>query len=232
VQWAEIGGKPYEPEKLYVLCTRGYMGRGKDGFTSLLVKSEGGDAEEIIEEENGILISAMLRQYFMGLLTVGCWKNLAQHWVKVAQSCETPVSPTRTKFNVDFPDMKSVSKNLPKDKRSEQVTKDTRDPWQRFLKRRFSVNVKPHDENDSSDEEADEKSDPMTEDPEDPDGTKLDLEILLMRKFWTKWALKAGVKAGICDPLKEGEFTVDWTTCIAPVVDGRIIMTGASTPQS
>jgi 2',3'-cyclic-nucleotide 2'-phosphodiesterase (5'-nucleotidase family) len=29
VLWAEIGGKPYEPEKLYVLCTRGYMGRGK-----------------------------------------------------------------------------------------------------------------------------------------------------------------------------------------------------------
>lgn len=201
-----------------------------DGFTSLLVKSEGGEAEEIIEEENGILISAMLRQYFMGLLTVGRWKNLAQHWVKVAQSCETPVSPTRTKFNVDFPDMKSVSKNLPKDKRTEEVAKDTKDPWHKFLKRRFSVNVKPHDENDSSDEEANGKTDPMAEDPEDPDGTKLDLEILLMRKFWTKWALKAGVKAGICDPLKEGEFTVDWTTCIAPVVDGRIIMTGASTP--
>ncbi|KAM0306538.1 hypothetical protein HYE67_002552 [Fusarium culmorum] len=231
VQWAEIGGKPYEPEKLYVLCTRGYMGRGKDGFTSLLVKSEGGDAEEIIEEENGILISAMLRQYFMGLLTVGRWKNLAQHWVKVAQKCETPVSPVQTKFHVDFPDMKSVSKNLPKDKRTEEVAKNTKDPWYRFLKRRFSLNVKPHEENDSSEEEAEEKSDPVAEDSDDPDGVKLDLEILLMRKFWSKWALKAGVKTSVCDPLKQGEYTVDWTTCIAPVVDGRIIMTGASTPQ-
>ncbi|KAJ4257505.1 hypothetical protein NW762_008629 [Fusarium torreyae] len=231
VLWAEIGGKPYEPERLYVLCTRGYMGRGKDGFTSLLVKSEGGEAEELIEEENGILISAMLRQYFMGLLTVGKWKNLAQHWIKVAQSCDTPVSPTRTTFNVDFPNLKSVAEKLPKDARTEKVTKDTKDPWGRFLKRRFSINVRPHDENDSSDEDAHAKAEPEVEDPEDPDGTKLDFEILLMRKFWTKWALKAGVKASICDPLKDGEYNVDWTTCIAPVVDGRIIMTGASTPQ-
>jgi hypothetical protein len=203
-----------------------------DGFTSLLVKSEGGDAEEIIDEENGILISAMLRQYFMGLLTVGRWKNLAQHWVKVAQTCETPVSPTRTTFNVDFPNLKSLEEKLPKDQRTESVTKNTKDPWGRFLKRRFSINVKPHDENDSSDEEVPEKTKREMEDPEDPDGTKLDREILLMRKFFTKWALKAGVKTSICDPLKEGEYTVDWTTCIAPVVDGRIIMTGASTSQN
>ncbi|KAF4469174.1 5 -nucleotidase [Fusarium albosuccineum] len=226
VQWVEIGGAPYEPEKLYVLCTRGYMGRGKDGFTSLLVKSEGGECEEIIEEENGILISAMLRQYFMGLLTVGKWKNLAQHWVNVAQKCETPISPVRTHFNVDFPSLNSLSAKLPKDSRIDKVvTKDAKDPWGRFLKRRFSINVKPHNENDGSDtEEEEKKEDEHEEDPDDLDATKLDFEILLMRKFWTKWALKAGVKASICDPLKEGEFTVDWTRCIAPVNDGRILM--------
>ncbi|KAJ3535142.1 hypothetical protein NM208_g7259 [Fusarium decemcellulare] len=226
VQWVEIGGAPYEPEKRYVLCTRGYMGRGKDGFTSLLVKSEGGECEEIIEEENGILISAMLRQYFMGLLTVGKWKNLAQHWVNVAQKCETPISPVRTHFNVDFPSLNSLSSKLPKDSRIDKVvTKDAKDPWGRFLKRRFSINVKPHNENDGSDaEEEEKKEDEHDEDPDDLDATKLDFEILLMRKFWTKWALKAGVKASICDPLKEGEFTVDWTRCIAPVNDGRILM--------
>ncbi len=42
-----------------------------DGFKSLLVKSEGGEAEEIVDEEHGILISTMMRQYFMGLQTVG-----------------------------------------------------------------------------------------------------------------------------------------------------------------
>ncbi|KAM5354296.1 hypothetical protein ACJ41O_000946 [Fusarium nematophilum] len=222
VLWAEIGGEPYDPERLYVLCTRGYMGRGKDGFTSLLVQSEGGEAEEIIEEENGILISAMLRQYFMGLLTVGKWKNLAQHWVNVAERCETPISPVRTTFNVDFPSLDSLSAKLPKDA-PEKVTKEASDPWEKFLKRRFSVNVKPHDENNGSGSDEDEEDD----EEDDVAGVKLDFEILLMRKFWTKWALRAGVKASICDPLKEGEFTVDWTRCIAPVEDGRIMMVGS-----
>ncbi|KAF4975922.1 hypothetical protein FZEAL_7339 [Fusarium zealandicum] len=229
VLWVDICGQPYDPKRLYVLCTRGYMGRGKDGFTSLLVKSEGGEAEELIEEENGILISAMLRQYFMGLLTVGKWKNLAQHWVKVAEKCETPVSPIKTTFNVDFPSLDSLSAKLPKAARmGEVVTRNERDPWGRFLKRRFSINVKPHNENDGSGaEETEDEEEKHHEEEDDPDGTKLDYEILIMRKFWTKWALKAGVKASICDPLKEGEFTVDWTRCIAPVVDGRIKMVGA-----
>lgn len=32
VLWADICGEPYDPERLYVLCTRGYMGRGKGEF--------------------------------------------------------------------------------------------------------------------------------------------------------------------------------------------------------
>ncbi|KAL8945600.1 MAG: hypothetical protein Q9222_007879, partial [Ikaeria aurantiellina] len=56
VRWIEIAGAPLDEEKEYTMATRGYMGRGKDGFLSLLVRSEGGDAEEIVGEENGILI--------------------------------------------------------------------------------------------------------------------------------------------------------------------------------
>ncbi|OCT50695.1 flagellar associated protein [Cladophialophora carrionii] len=84
IRWAKIGGEPLDLERKYVLVTRGYMGRGKDGFDSLLVKSEGGEAEEIVSEENGILISMMLRQYFMSLKTIGKWKHwgksLSRHW--------------------------------------------------------------------------------------------------------------------------------------------------------
>jgi 5'-nucleotidase len=60
--WTKVGGEPLDLERKYVVVTRGYMGRGKDGFDSLLVESEGGKAEEIVSEENGILISMMLRQ--------------------------------------------------------------------------------------------------------------------------------------------------------------------------
>ncbi|EXJ79915.1 hypothetical protein A1O3_08200 [Capronia epimyces CBS 606.96] len=84
VNWANVGGEPIDLERKYTLVTRGYMGRGKDGFDSLLVQSEGGEAEEIVSEENGMLISMLLRQYFMSLKIVGKWKHwgksLARHW--------------------------------------------------------------------------------------------------------------------------------------------------------
>lgn len=216
-----IAGAPYDADREYVLVTRGYMGRGKDGFTSLLVKSEGGDAEEIIEEENGILISAMLRQYFMGLRTVGKWKNLAQHWIDVAENCETPMSPIRT--SAELPSFERLVLRGPHKKLKEKIAKDEKDPWNRFLKRRFSVGVRPHDENiDMSDEEDEDEVDGDAN-----DDARLDWEILLMRKFWTRWAMKAGVKSSVCDALDEDEVMVDWTRCIAPVVEGRIKIVGS-----
>ena len=87
VNWVKIGGEPLELKQKYVLATRGYMGRGKDGFGSLLVQSEGGDAEEIVSEENGILISMILRQYFMSLKVLGKWirwgPSMGRHWAGV-----------------------------------------------------------------------------------------------------------------------------------------------------
>ena len=87
ILWVEIGDKPLDPTKEYVLATRGYMGRGKDGFDSLLVKSEGGEAEEIVSEENGILISMILRQYFMSLKILGKWRrwgtSMNKHWAGI-----------------------------------------------------------------------------------------------------------------------------------------------------
>jgi len=84
VLWAHIGDTPLDMGRDYTLATRGYMGRGKDGFSSLLVKSEGGTAEELVAEENGILISMIMRQYFMSLKAIGKWRrwgpSLGKHW--------------------------------------------------------------------------------------------------------------------------------------------------------
>jgi hypothetical protein len=81
---AEIGGQPLDNDRIYVLATRGYMGRGKDGYRSLLVRPEGGECEEVVSEENGMLISAMLRQYFMSLTVLAKWKgwcpSMDRHW--------------------------------------------------------------------------------------------------------------------------------------------------------
>lgn len=84
VTWTKIHGEPLDLNKSYTMATRGYMGRGKDGYDSLLVRSEGGEAEEIVSEENGILISMVLRQYFMSLKVLGKWArwspSLHRHW--------------------------------------------------------------------------------------------------------------------------------------------------------
>lgn len=84
ILWTKIGGKPLDLERDYTLATRGYMGRGKDGFESLLVKSEGGEVDEIVSEENGILISMIMRQYFMSLQVLGRWRHwgpdMSKHW--------------------------------------------------------------------------------------------------------------------------------------------------------
>lgn len=84
VRWIRIDGVGLDPAKIYAVATRGYMARGKDGFNSLLAKSEGGEAEEVVSEENGVLISTILRQYFLSLKVVGKWgkrnPNLRRLW--------------------------------------------------------------------------------------------------------------------------------------------------------
>jgi 5'-nucleotidase len=75
VKYVKIGAEPLDLDRMYTLVTRGYMGRGKDGFTSLLVKPEGGDCEEIVSEENGLLISTILRQYFLSLKVLEKWNR-------------------------------------------------------------------------------------------------------------------------------------------------------------
>ncbi|KAH7324932.1 5'-nucleotidase [Stachybotrys elegans] len=196
----KIGKQPCDLERKYLLATRGYMGRAKDGFTSLLVQSEGGDAEELVDEESGMLISTMIRQYFMGRRTIGQWSHLSSHWVNVAETTDTG-SPTATTHD-------GGDGFVPK-----PLARADSHRWEDFLKRRMGLDRKPLDDDDSSDESAEEDAD-----------AQLDFETLLMRKFWSRWALKAKVKGSVCDSLKEGEYSVDWTRVVAPELEGRIKM--------
>ncbi|KAF2465527.1 5'-nucleotidase [Lindgomyces ingoldianus] len=88
----EVGDGPLDLEKEYVLATRGYMGRGKDGYTSLLIEEEGGTAKEIVSEENGVLISTILRQYFLSLKVLGKWKmwgpSLTRSWTNIQENLQ------------------------------------------------------------------------------------------------------------------------------------------------
>ncbi|KAI0521949.1 Metallo-dependent phosphatase-like protein [Xylaria bambusicola] len=208
---ASIGGEPIDMGKKYVLVTRGYMARGKDGYDSLLVEPEGGVAEEIVSEENGILISMMLRQYFMSLKVVGQWKHwgasMGRHWSSVTSKVganhphytASPSSPTNTKPTP------AVSKN------------GGWEEWkpERIRERRASL-THPIDESDSEDEDNDEQRRENT--IED-----LDAEMQTMRRVFSKWARLAGVECKPGDELRADEFEVDWTRAIAPRIEGRIV---------
>lgn len=187
-----------------------------DGYDCLLAKSEGGEAEEIIDEENGILISTMLRQYFMALRTVGKWQKLAEQWVETASSVHHEPMGEDDDQTGDGP------KSLPP-----QLHAPYEDSWQDFIRARLGHSKTPHDEDSSYD--VDEGI--VMEDTEpispviggDPDH-QMDIETLLLRKFWTRWAIKAGVKSCPCDPVSKAACLVDWTRLIAPTVEGRIQM--------
>lgn len=73
VRYVKIKGEDIELEERYTVATRGYMARGKDGFESLRVDS--GDVEYVINEEHGVLISMIVRQYFLSLKVVSRWKR-------------------------------------------------------------------------------------------------------------------------------------------------------------
>lgn len=78
----KVCGQPLDYEKDYSMATREYMVRGKDGFLSLMVEEHGGHAKSVVGDENGMLISSLLRQYFMSLKVLGrscfamCWQNV------------------------------------------------------------------------------------------------------------------------------------------------------------
>ncbi|KAK5367100.1 hypothetical protein LTR20_007509 [Exophiala xenobiotica] len=197
IKWSRVGGEPLDLEKRYVLVTRGYMGRGKDGFDSLLVQSEGGQAEEIVSEENGILISMMLRQYFMSLKIMGKWKHwgksLNRHWKGVQKDLHEThpiVEPARAEEDGSL-----------KRKRADTFTTTT-----------------PLD--DSEDEEGHHQVVQV------PDKWS-DRELSIIRKVMRKWRRLAGLKgeSKCCDRMDEEELQVDWTRAIAPRLEGRIKMT-------
>ena len=66
-----------------------FTNNSSDGYTSLLIEEEGGVAKEIVSEENGVLISTILRQYFMSLKVMGKWKRWGESMNNKFNSIQT-----------------------------------------------------------------------------------------------------------------------------------------------
>ncbi|KAK3306302.1 Metallo-dependent phosphatase-like protein [Chaetomium strumarium] len=216
---AEIGGSPLDENRVYVLATRGYMARGKDGYRSLLIQPEGGECEELVSEENGMLLSAMLRQYFMSLTVVAKWKgwepSLDQHWSKVGDGvakCHPiiPASPTVSPTNE-----KSGSGADGSEEKGWAAWTPTR-----IRQRRASIPpMLASAEDDSESEDSGEDGERARQ-----KAHALDRELAIMRRVFHKWCRRAGVNGNTCDELPQGESEVSWTRAIAPRVEGRIRM--------
>lgn len=185
------------------------MARGKDGFDSLLVQSEGGEAEEVVSEENGILISMMLRQYFMSLKIVGQWKmwgnSMDRHWKGVQKSMSaTRLAPdTQTKNTSalgEFVGNVSASSQQPQKQSGKENDTDGK-------KTEDEEPINESDEETSIDEDEDTKE----------SNAKQERELKLARKVTKKWWRLAGLRGQpkCCDEVFE--FKADWTrACISP----------------
>lgn len=245
-----IAGSPLENEREYTLCTREYMVRGKDGFDSLLLEEYGGIAKSIVDEENGLLISIILRQYFLSLKVLGKWRNwsesLGRHWGGVQRELhgvhpvkEPPVEAGALKGvsrlgGEEYVSSSSSSTNLdvnPK-RRSNALTAKAQDPA-------VPANDKdpialPSDSSDSEDDDpprskpTQPKSQPKTSETQEQ-------KLILARKVIRKWWRLAGLKGhpACCEDATgqtgDGEFdagAVLWTRGIAPRVEGRITILG------
>ena len=205
VLWAKIAGKPIDIKRRYTVSTRGYMARGKDGFSSLLAISEGGTAEEIVSEENGVLISTIIRQYFMSLKVIGqwsCWgNNMNNHWANVNKQLHEggKIRKPGTSRNNSVVDFNALVKSSA-DATSFELTSQVQD---------HKLSPLPYGICGG--------------------GFRRERESHLAKKYFAHWKQNVGMnggETGLGDEQHESSMLPFWTQGIAPRVEGRIIVAG------
>ena len=194
------------------------MGRGKDGYDALLVKSEGGQAEEIVSEENGVLISTILRQYFMSLKVLGRWKS----W---SNSMHRHFDKVQKEVHARHPVIDGASRGT-----SPIASNGSLIPPRPPNGRRISIIATPSKyphRKDAQDTPFDPEEDEHVDDVEvQPLGSydEDERQLEIMRKVMRKWKRLAGIKndTAVCDGMDESEFMVNWTK-VSRSMNARIL---------
>jgi 5'-nucleotidase len=226
----EIAGAPVDLERDYTLCTREYMVRGKDGFTSLLIEEHGGVAKSIIDEENGLLISTILRQYFLSLKVMGRWGKgggsvMGKHWGGVQKDLHA-VHPVKEASKSSTSDEKSGSS-------SGEGDKENTLPSLVGKAQMSSVGADGHqDDLDPSDSEAEVENENKTKtSPATAESSEVEKKLVLARRVVRKWWRLAGLKGhpALCEGGAGEDFSVPWTKGVAPRIEGRIRCLGGDT---
>lgn len=216
VLWVKLNCETIDLDRSYTIATRGYMARGKDGYDSLLVESEGGTAAEVVSEENGILISMVLRQYFMSLKVLGKWArwspSLGRHWDSVHGRLHAGgkvKEPRDVKRGVKHGRTGSLRVNPEKTK--------------------TDVDGRPVDSD--TDDEKDEEYDVMASSVDSIEAI-VERKMHIARIFTRRWMAYAAIerqRACMVDEQSGGWVLPHWTHGIAPRLEGRIIIDGAET---
>ncbi|KAF2674392.1 5'-nucleotidase [Microthyrium microscopicum] len=204
-----VAGEPLDPKRRYKLTTRDYMARGKDGFESLMVPPE----DQIVNEENGVLISTILRQYFMSLKVLGRWKMFStehlKHWDNVNQgliqsSCAVVEPPKQSSG------------------RSGAVEAARRAIQKTGIYQSSETSSAEDLSGYDSEGYASEKD--LKNEKLGSSGERREQKLMLARKVVRKWRRLAGLveHSETCDSLDESEMSIDWTKAIAPRLEGRI----------
>lgn len=215
---SQIGGEPLDLNREYTIVTRGYMGRGKDGYDAFLVKSEGGECEELVSEETGMLVSLLLQQYFLSLRVMGNWRHwgpsMDRHWGHVVSEVSTshpslvPGKPQTLSSTVE-----------------ESDAGKRKSGWDDFtpnkIRRRRSSLASADGPLDGSDSDGDGDDNVVNEIEQD------EKELTIMRRVFRKWCRLAKVSTKPCDDLKETEWEFRWTKPVVARVEGRIKIIGA-----
>jgi len=224
-----IAGAPADPARSYTLCTREYMVRGKDGFTSLLIEEHGGAAKSVVDEENGLLISTILRQYFLSLKVMGRWGRkggsvMGRHWGGVQRGLHA---------------LHPVKEALPSSPPDDTATTTTGGHGENALPslvgkaQTCSIDAKVERpdalEDSDSEAEAEDYNSPRTAPSSTAELSGAEKNLVLARKVVRKWWRLAGLKGhpALCEGGAGAgaggeDFSVPWTKGVAPRVEGRI----------
>jgi 5'-nucleotidase len=245
IKSVEVHDEPLKLEAYYKVATRGYMARGKDGFNSLLVMSEGGTAEELVSEENGVLISTILRQYFLSLKVLGRWHrwgpSLGRHWDGVHDKLHK---------GGKVKESRPVDKGQRPPKRTRHGDSKHDDASAVKPHHKPHHHMKPHLHQDYHEDAHYSDSDTDASDAElmtslqdyEPHPQHhhlathgdLDRDMHLARSVAKKWMRLAGIKREHVGTVEseEEEFMPGWTRGIAPRVEGRIRIVGQERKES
>ncbi|GAB7357631.1 hypothetical protein MBLNU459_g0129t1 [Dothideomycetes sp. NU459] len=240
----KVGGSNLDLDREYSVATRDYMARGGDGYTSLSLPAHGGTAVPLVKEENGILISMLLRQHFMSSMTLGRWKNwnaaLGKHWGNVHTKLQrngTAVEMADTKGAFVASVARAVectAQDVPgvvgRVLRNETIYETRPDTKQEARPRKHGQLGGREDEHMRlSDSEDDGRS--LRVPAMAVERSRQEKELMIARKAMRKWWRLAGLDEKSQHSMgyeSREELGVGWTRGICPRVEGRIRLVSAT----